>query len=63
MNPPRRRRNRKSPQTLKSNSHVTIYRYALMDHASARVGGKHYDKANAHLANVRSQTFFRQHLS
>ena len=26
-------------------------------------GGKHYDKANADLANVRSQTFFRQHLS
>jgi hypothetical protein len=27
------------------------------------VGGQHYDKANADLANVRSATFFRQHLS
>jgi carboxymethylenebutenolidase len=48
---------------LKPNPKVTIYNYAQMDHAFARVGGKHYDKANADLANVRSQTFFRQHLS
>ena len=48
---------------LKPNPKVTIYTYLHMDHAFARVGGKHYDKANADLANVRSQTFFRQHLS
>ena len=50
-------------ETLKPNPNVTLYTYAQMDHAFARVGGKHYDKANADLANVRSQTFFRQHLS
>ncbi|HWY61934.1 MAG TPA: dienelactone hydrolase family protein [Rhizomicrobium sp.] len=48
---------------FKPNPKVTIHTYAQMDHAFARVGGKHYDKANADLANVRSQTFFRQHLS
>jgi carboxymethylenebutenolidase len=34
-----------------------------MNHAFARPGGKHYDKACADLANTRTQTFFRQHLS
>ena len=31
---------------LKNNPHVTIHRYPQMNHAFARVGGKHYDKAN-----------------
>ena len=48
---------------LKPNPHVTLYRYPLMNHAFARVGGAHYDKANADFANIRSATFFRQHLS
>jgi carboxymethylenebutenolidase len=48
---------------LKGNPKVTLYTYPQMNHAFARVGGKHYDKACADLANVRSQTFFRQHLS
>src|SRR5665213_1240754 len=48
---------------LKSNSHVTIHIYPEMDHAFARVGGAHYDHANAELANGRTATFFRQHLS
>jgi carboxymethylenebutenolidase len=48
---------------LKGNPKVTIHTYPQMNHAFARVGGKHYDKACADLANVRSQTFFRQHLS
>jgi carboxymethylenebutenolidase len=48
---------------LKSNSHVTIHTYPEMDHAFARPGGAHYDKANAELANGRTSTFFRQHLS
>ncbi|HWF64242.1 MAG TPA: dienelactone hydrolase family protein [Rhizomicrobium sp.] len=47
---------------LKGNSHVTIHRYPLMNHAFARVGGAHYDKAMADHANIRSATFFRQHL-
>jgi carboxymethylenebutenolidase len=41
---------------------VTIHVYPEMDHAFARTGGQHYDKANADLANSRSETFFRQHL-
>jgi len=48
---------------LKGNSHVTIHVYPEMDHAFARPGGAHYDKANADLANGRTATFFRQHLA
>ena len=48
---------------LKGNSHVTIHVYPEMDHAFARDGGDHYDRANAELANGRTSTFFRQHLS
>jgi len=48
---------------LKGNAHVTIHVYPEMDHAFARDGGDHYDRANAELANGRTSTFFRQHLS
>lgn len=48
---------------LKGNSHVTIHVYPEMDHAFARVGGEHHDHASAELANTRTGTFFRQHLS
>ena len=48
---------------LKSNPLVTLYTYPEMDHAFAREGGEHYDKACADLANGRTATFFRQHLS
>jgi carboxymethylenebutenolidase len=48
---------------LKSNSQVTVHSYPNVGHAFARIGGAHYDKAIADLANVRSATFFRQHLS
>jgi carboxymethylenebutenolidase len=48
---------------LRDNRLVTIHVYPEMDHAFARVGGAHYDKANADLANGRTATFFRQHLS
>ena len=48
---------------LKGNAHVTIHLYPEMDHAFAREGGAHYDKACADLANGRTATFFRQHLS
>jgi carboxymethylenebutenolidase len=48
---------------LKGNSRVTVHVYPEMDHAFARVGGEHYDHASAELANTRTGTFFRQHLS
>jgi carboxymethylenebutenolidase len=48
---------------LKGNPHVTIHTYSEMDHAFARTGGEHYDHASAELANGRTSTFFRQHLS
>ena len=48
---------------LAGNANVTIHVYPNMDHAFARMGGAHYDHANADLANGRTQTFFRQHLS
>jgi len=48
---------------LANNPLVTIHVYPEMDHAFARVGGAHYDKACADLANGRTATFFRQHLS
>lgn len=48
---------------LKGNSLVTTHTYPEMDHAFARTGGTHYDKACADLANGKTATFFRQHLS
>ena len=48
---------------LKGNSNVTIYVYPEMDHAFARTGGEHFDKANADLANTRTENFFRQNLA
>jgi len=44
------------------NKLVTIHAYPGMDHAFARPGGAHYDRANAELANGCTITFFRQHL-
>jgi carboxymethylenebutenolidase len=48
---------------LGANPLVTLHVYPEMDHAFARVGGAHYDKACADLANGRTSTFLRQHLS
>jgi carboxymethylenebutenolidase len=48
---------------LKDNPQVTIHTYPEMNHAFSRIGGAHYDRANAELANSRTATFFRQHLS
>lgn len=48
---------------LSGNSFATTYTYPNMNHAFARMGGAHYDQANAELANGRTATFFRQHLS
>jgi len=47
---------------LKDNPNVTLHTYPKMDHAFARTGGQHYDKANADLANSRTDSFFREHL-
>jgi carboxymethylenebutenolidase len=47
---------------LKGHPMVTLHVYPEMDHAFARPGGQHYDKACADLANTRTETFFRQHL-
>jgi len=54
---------KKIVEGLKGNPLVTIHSYAEMNHAFARAGGAHYDKACADLANGRTATFFRQHLS
>ena len=53
---------KKIVEGLKGNAMVTVHRYAEMNHAFARPGGAHYDKACADLANGRTSTFFRQHL-
>jgi carboxymethylenebutenolidase len=53
---------KKISEGLKGHMHVNIYSYPEMGHAFARPGGKHYDKANAELANGRTETFLRQHL-
>lgn len=43
---------------LDDNPHVTLHDYPGMDHAFARIGGAHFDKANAELANSRTLDFF-----
>jgi carboxymethylenebutenolidase len=52
----------KIKDTLKSNRKVTVHSYPGCDHAFARVGGEHYDKAAAATANKRTLDFFKQHL-
>ncbi len=47
---------------LKGNSFATINDYPEQDHAFARVGGEHYDKAAADLANKRTADFFKKQL-
>lgn len=48
---------------LGGNPKVTLYNYSSMEHAFARVGGQHYDKAAAELANKRTTDFFKAHLA
>ncbi len=48
---------------LAGNPLATTHGYPNMNHAFARMGGAHFDHANAELANGRTSTFFRQHLS
>ena len=53
----------KIKQGLQANPLVTLYSYPEQDHAFARVGGQHYDRAAADLANRRTADFFKQHLA
>jgi len=47
---------------LQRHPKATVHVYAGQDHAFARVGGKHYDKASADLANGRTRDFLAAHL-
>lgn len=46
-----------------ANSNITLHDYDGNDHAFARSGGEHYDKAAADTANARTADFFKKHLS
>jgi len=48
---------------LDGNRLVTLYDYPLEDHAFARIGGQHYNKEAADLANTRTRGFLTQHLA
>jgi len=48
---------------LDGNPLVTIHDYVGKGHAFARIGGEHYDKDAAQLANDRTLAFFKEHLS
>jgi carboxymethylenebutenolidase len=48
---------------FKANPVVEYHLYEGQDHAFARVGGEHYDKATADLANTRTRTFLQHHLN
>lgn len=52
----------KIKEVLGQNSLVRIHVYPGCDHAFARVGGAHYDKPAADLANQRTSEFFAEHL-
>ncbi len=47
---------------LKNHPQITAHTYPGRDHAFARVGGEHYDAADAALANNRTLEFFRKAL-
>ncbi len=47
---------------LEQHPSATVHVYAGQDHAFARVGGKHYDKASADLANGRTRDFLAANL-
>ena len=48
---------------LSGNAHYTVHVYPGVDHAFARLGGAHYDKTAADLANGRTAEFFKSHLA
>ncbi len=47
---------------LKNHPQVEIHTYPGRDHAFARVGGAHYDAADAAIAQGRTLDFFKRHL-
>lgn len=47
---------------LSGKAGITLHHYADQDHAFARIGGEHYDKAAADTANRRTLAFFKEHL-
>ncbi|KQZ25661.1 dienelactone hydrolase family protein [Caulobacter sp. Root1472] len=47
---------------LKDHPQIEIHTYPGRDHAFARVGGAHYDAADAGTANARSLAFFKSNL-
>ena len=47
---------------LDNHARVTLHDYPERDHAFARVGGAHYDKGDADLANGRTLEFFKANL-
>ena len=49
-------------EALDGHGSITIHDYASVDHAFARIGGEHYDKAAADQANTRTAEFFTAHL-
>lgn len=53
---------KKIKDTLSKNPLVTIHTYPGQDHAFARVGGEHYNKQAADLANRRTAEFFKKNL-
>jgi carboxymethylenebutenolidase len=48
---------------LHNHPRVTIYSYENCDHAFARIGGEHFDKDAADLANRRTADFLRENLA
>jgi carboxymethylenebutenolidase len=53
----------KIKEGLRTNSKVTMYTYKGADHAFARIGGGHYDKDSADMANARTAEFFKRNLA
>lgn len=47
-------------QSLKDHPQVELYTYPGRDHAFARVGGEHYDAADAQTAGERTLAFFKR---
>src|SRR5207249_2967570 len=50
-------------EALDTNPLVTIHDYPNQDHAFGRLGGEHYDRAAAELANLRTLEFVVRHLA
>lgn len=49
-------------QALDNHAQIEIHDYPGRDHAFARVGGEHYDAADAEKANARTLAFFKANL-